>query len=143
MKEVTNPLRLWFPMPVNVLMVLAVMEKDDNGRHLDVEIAVYRKDFDAGKIVSRHVKEADFGEYRVRVIFPEKCFIETEDEKIVSAGCGIENIKGLKAFLLPQTKSSQRTLVVLENDNIHTPIDESFERSVSRLLGGLSLVFTP
>ena len=69
MNAVLRQLRLRFTMPNQVLLIGTVMPKISSGKELNVEIAVYRKDFDAGDIVSTLVSESDFGAYKVRVLF--------------------------------------------------------------------------
>ena len=143
----TNQLRLRLAMPDQVLMIGRATPINLSEKNLNVEIVVYRKDFDAGTIVSPLTGQADFGEYRVRKLFPEDCFVTVDgSSEISSAGIGLENIAGKGATVFRPERTTENYLVlVVWKDSVkynNTPIGGHFRKEATRVLEGLSLAFT-
>lgn len=110
-----NGLRLNLALPRTVAMVASVHHIQSDPT---IELAVYRKDFDAGTPDDSLVSEGDFGELKVRNFFPGSgCGFIIKNEMLGFTEFGLKNFAGRCANVYATEKgnSDDGLLIVWES----------------------------
>lgn len=102
-----------------------------------VEVAIYRKNFDAGQFDTSLVSEGDFGELKVRNFFPGSgCGFKGEDHKIAYIERGLQNFRGKYADIV--TSNDTEFLVVWENGQFALSSLSGFLEELTAVMSGFS-----